>query len=681
MSRHQKHHHKHNHTCSCGCGCGHEHHTHEELHEHHEHNCSCDCGCGHDHSEDSPRQAITRLIIAGVLLVCALLTDLYVSLPLLAVFMLYLPAYLVAGYDVLFHALKSIKEGRVFSETLLMCIATVGALTIGFIPGGVPQLAEAVLVMILFKLGELAEGLAEDKSRRAVEALMDIRPDFANVEINGQLRRVDPRQVAVGDVLIVRPGERIALDCLVLEGYAALDTAALTGESLPRDVSPGDAVCSGCINLSGLLRVQATQPYESSTATKILELVQSASKNKSKSERFIRRFARWYTPAVVAVAAAIAILPPLIIGDFAANFADWFIRGLTFLVVSCPCALVISVPLTFFGGIGGASRQGILIKGGNYIEALSRVDTVVLDKTGTLTEGSFEVRDVCPVTLERRQLLRLAALAEYHSSHPIARSLLRAYGDLLNPDAVCNVTEIAGQGVTAEVEGHRISVGNRRLMQELGVTTPPVHTHGASAVLHVAEETEYLGYILISDAIKPQSEQALRALEELGVRRIVMLTGDTERLAAAVAADLAIKEYRAQLLPADKVAAVEELLGEKRRRTTLVFAGDGINDAPVLSRADIGIAMGKLGSDAAVEAADIVIMDDDLTKLARAVRICRRTVGIARQNIFFAIAIKLFVLVLTALGLTPMWLAVLADVGVMLLAVLNAMRTIKKSKD
>jgi len=682
------HQHEQKHECCCGCGCHHEH-----EHEQRQDNCGCgcrndresasDCGCGcgchHNHGEGSARQVIIRLVVSVVLLACAIFTDIYLTLPLLATFMLYLPAYLVAGYDVLLNAAREIARGSIFNETLLMCIATVGALTVGFIPGGEPQFAEAVMVMILFKLGELLEGLAEGKSRRAIEALMDIRPDFANVELHGEIYRVDPSEVEIGDVIVVRPGERIPLDGKVIEGCAALDTAALTGESLPRDVEAEDSVCSGCINLSGLLRIQVTHTYGDSTATKILELVQSANQNKSKSESFIRRFARWYTPAVVVAAAALSVLPPLFSGDFGASFAAWFIRGLTFLVVSCPCALVISVPLTFFGGIGGASRQGILIKGGNYIEALSRADTVVLDKTGTLTEGSFEVREVCPTTLDRRELLRLAALAECHSSHPIARSLLRAYGDLPDTRGVSLVSELSGLGVTADVDGQRISVGNTRLMEKLGVQFESAHTHGAAAVIHAAEGSEYLGNIVISDVIKPDSDKALRDLEALGIRRTVMLTGDTEHVAAAVAADLAIKEYRSQLLPADKVEAVEKLLATKRRRTTLVFVGDGINDAPVLARADIGVAMGKMGTDAAVEAADVVLMDDDLTKLPRAVAICRRTVAIAHQNIAFAIAVKLLVLALTALGLTPMWLAVFSDVGVMLIAVLNAMRAMKKS--
>ncbi len=664
---HSEQEHKHAHQCECGC-----HHRHEST-------SGCACGCHHGHGEGSARQAVTRLVVSAVLLACAVFTDIYISLPLLATFMLYLPAYLVAGYDVLLNAVREIARGSIFNETLLMCIATVGALTVGFIPGGEPQFAEAVLVMVLFKLGELMEGLAETKSRRSIEALMDIRPDFANVERHGEIYRVDPSSVDVGDVIIVRPGERIPLDGIILEGCAALDTVALTGESRPRDVESGDTVCSGCVDLSGLLRIKVTKPFGDSTATKILELVRSANQNKSKSESFIRRFARWYTPLVVVAAAALALLPPLLSGDFGANFAVWFVRGLTFLVVSCPCALVISVPLTFFGGIGGASRQGILIKGGNYIEALSRVDTVVLDKTGTLTEGSFEVSSVFAADGDRRRLLRLAALAECHSSHPIAKSLRRAYGDLPDTSAVIATNELSGRGVTANIDGRFISVGNLRLMQELGAEAAAPQTHGAAAVIHVAEGNKYLGYILISDVIKPDSDQALRALEALGVRRTVMLTGDTQQVAAAVATDLAIKEYRAQLLPADKVDEVEKLLSTKRRRTTLAFVGDGINDAPVLARADIGIAMGKMGTDAAVEAADIVIMDDDLTKLARAVSICRRTVAIAHQNIAFAIAVKLSVLALTALGLTPMWLAVFSDVGVMLIAVLNAMRAMKKS--
>lgn len=664
-------HHEHK-GCSCGCNCEQEH-----KHEHHDCGCGCGCGCHSDHDhEDSPKQTVLRLVLSAILLFCAIFTAHTVSLPLWAQLLLYIPAYFMAGYDVLLDAVASLVRGQVFGETLLMCIATVGALTIGFIPGGEQQFSEAVFVMIFFKLGELLEHMAGARSRRAIQALMDIRPDFANVERQGQVYCLSPEAVEVGETILVRPGERIPLDGVIIEGASALDTVALTGESRPRDVDMGDAVCSGCVNLSGLLRVKVTKPFGDSTATKIIELVRNASKNKSKSESFIRRFARWYTPAVVVSAILLAVLPPLLSGDFTANFATWFIRALTFLVVSCPCALVISVPLTFFAGIGGASRRGILIKGGNYIEALARLDTVVLDKTGTLTEGSFAVTEVCPTDGESRELLRLSALAESYSTHPVAQSLRAAYGDLPDRHAVSDVTELAGKGVQAVVEGRSIAVGNIRLMRQLGIECPDPATHGASTVIHVAEGKNYLGHVFISDIIKQSSEQALRALERLGIRRTVMLTGDREEVAAAIAADLGIREYHAQLLPADKVEQVEALLSTKGR-ATLAFVGDGINDAPVLARADVGIAMGAMGSDAAVEAADVVLMDDDLTKLPAAISLCRRIIAIARQNIVFAVTVKLAVLALSAMGLTPMWLAVFSDVGVMLIAVLNAMRAMK----
>ncbi len=692
---------EHNHnTCSCGCHSEqkHEHHNcgcnaeHQHKHEHEHHDCGChsehkhehrhdhhdcDCGCGSEHShEGSPKQTVLRLVLSAILLFCAIFANQTTSLPLWAQLLLYLPAYFMAGYDVLFDAVADLVRGRFLGEAFLMCIATVGALTMGFIPGGEAQFSEAVFVMIFFKLGQLLETLAGARSRRAIESLMDIRPDFANVERQGETICVAPNEVEIGETILVRPGERIPLDGVVIEGASALDTVALTGESRPRDVDMGDEVCSGCVNLSGLLRVRVTRGFGDSTATKIVKLVRDSSENKAKSESFIRRFARWYTPAVVIAAILLATLPPLISGDFTAHFATWFLRALTFLVVSCPCALVISVPLTFFAGIGGASRRGILIKGGNYIESLSRLDTVVLDKTGTLTEGSFEVSRVCPVEGEPRELLRLAALAESYSTHPVALSLLRAYGDVLDPHSVSDVTELAGRGVTALVEGRTISVGNSRLMGELGINCSDPDTHGASSVIHVAEGRQYLGHIFISDAPKDSAEQALRALEKLGIRRTVMLTGDRDEVAAAVATDLSISEYHAELLPTDKVEQVESLLGQKGR-ATLAFVGDGINDAPVLARADVGIAMGAMGSDAAVEAADVVLMDDDLTKLPAAISLSRRTVAIARQNIVFAVAVKLAVLVLTAFGLTPMWLAVFSDVGVMLLAVVNAMRAMK----
>lgn len=652
---------KHN---NCGCGCGHSH------HDHHDH-----CGCG---GHDSPdlKQELVRLGIAALLLGCAAATEHMLSLPMWGILLLYLPSYLAAGYRVLLDSARSVVSGELFSETLLMCIATLGALCLGFIPGGKPKFAEAVLVMIFFCVGQLFESIATSKSRRAVAALTDIRPDHANLERDGQLLDVHPDRVSVGDVIVVRPGERIPLDGVVTDGCSALDTAALTGESLPLDVSVGDSVCSGCVSLSGLLRLRVTKPFGQSTATKILELVEHSSANKARSESFIRRFAKWYTPAVVSVALLLALLPPALMGDFRGLFATWLLRGLTFLVVSCPCALVISVPLTFFGGIGGASRRGILVKGGNYMEALARVDTLVLDKTGTLTEGRFALSGAFPNGVTSAQLIQLAALAELHSGHPIATSIKNACTLPLTAAEIGPVRETAGLGVVTSVDGRSVAVGNSRLMSELGIGCADPDVHGGKTVIHVAADREYLGYLVISDAIRPCAEDALRALEAIGISRIVMLTGDRDQTARQVAKDLAISEYRAQLLPHQKVEETEKLLSERRRSSRLAFVGDGINDAPVLARADVGIAMGAMGSDAAVEAADVVLTDDDLTKLARAIAIARRTVAIARQNIVLAIGIKLAVLVLAALGYTPMWLAIFADVGVMVVAVLNAMRTL-----
>ncbi|MBQ9079507.1 MAG: heavy metal translocating P-type ATPase [Clostridia bacterium] len=679
------HDHEHNHAhdtashCSCGC------HEHKETtdcgcheHEHKDGGCSCGCGCGchHHHSPTQTKTTVLRIITAAALLLCATIADRTLDLPLWGSLLLYLPAYLVAGYDVLLDSGENILHGEIFDENFLMCIATLGALVIGFIPGAEAQFAEAVFVMIFFKTGELFEEIAEGRSRKAISSLMDIRPDIAFVERDGEVLAVDPDTVKVGELIVVRPGERIPMDGTVIEGASALDTVALTGESEPRDIGIDDAVLSGCVNLSGVLRVRVTKHFGESTATKILELVENAGENKSKSESFIRRFAKWYTPAVVFAAIALAVLPPLIMGDFRALFATWFARGLTFLVVSCPCALVISVPLTFFGGIGGASRNGILIKGGNYIETLARVDTVVLDKTGTLTKGAFAVTAVHAEDGDEKALIYLAAHVEHFSTHPIAASLRSYYGLPTVAGAVSDVSESAGHGISATVEGKRVSVGNERMMAQLGIM-PPSADGARGTLIYVAIDGMYAGYIVISDIIKPTSDAALRGLEQLGVSRTVMLTGDRKAVAASVATDLAIKEYHAELLPADKVDRVEKLLTEKHRGGKLAFVGDGINDAPVLARADVGIAMGAMGSDAAVEAADVVLMDDDPSKIARAISIARRTLAIAKQNIVFAIGIKLAVLLLTALGATPMWLAVFADVGVMVIAVLNAMRAIK----
>lgn len=676
-----KHEHKHAHHHEHSCGC-HDHececHHHEHHHDCREHNCcehgahECACGCHHHHMEESLKTSVWRIITAALLLVCALIADNTLDCELWLRLLLFVPAYLVAGYDVLIQSGKNILHGEVFDENLLMCIATLGALTIGFIPDTEAQFSEAVFVMIFYKTGVLFEQIAEGKSRRAISELMDIRPDIAFVERGGEIVTTDPDEVEIGDIIVVRPGDRIPLDGVVTDGTAALDTAALTGESEPRDVGVDDVVLSGCVDLSGVLRIRVTKPFGESTASKILELVENASRSKAKSERFIHRFAKWYTPAVVIAALALCVLPPLIIGDFIKEFPDWFARALTFLVVSCPCALVISVPLTFFGGIGGASRCGILIKGGNYIEALAKADTVVLDKTGTLTEGKFIVTEIHAEDGDKKQLLRLVAHAEHFSSHPIAHSLRDAYGKPTDPALIGDVTEQRGRGIVATVEGKRVEVGNERLLNERGISVPDAVQRGT--VLCVLIDGKYAGHILIADVIKQSSEQALRSLEGMGIKNTVMLTGDRECVARTVAADLAIKHYHAELLPSDKVERTEQLKKAQKRGKTLIFAGDGINDAPVLAAADVGIAMGAMGSDAAVEAADVVIMDDDPESIARAISIARRTLAIAKQNIAFAIAVKLAVLILAAFGATPMWLAVFSDVGVMVIAVLNAMR-------
>ena len=616
-------------------------------------------------------------IFSSVLLLAAAIVAEHIFMPdrMLLRLMMYLPAYLVAGYDVLIEAVEGIFHGEVFGEEFLMCIATVGALVIGFLPGADPEFMEAVLVMMLFQIGELFEDIAEDKSRRAISGLMDIRPDFANVERDGEIVRVMPDEVAVGDIIVVLPGERIPMDGIIIEGQSALDTVALTGESQPRDVDEEDGVFSGCVNLSGVLRIRVTKLFGESTATKILELVENAGERKSKSESFITKFARYYTPTVVIAALLISFVPPLFSGDFSGQFATWLARALTFLVVSCPCALVISVPLTFFGGIGGASRRGILIKGGNYLEALAKIRTVVFDKTGTLTQGVFAVSAVHPNDIAPEQLLHLAAHVERFSTHPIALSLRQAYGHETDDCQVSDVTEIAGQGVTAKVNGLQVSVGNQRLMESLGAEWKPCHHVGT--IIHVAIDGKYAGHIVISDVVKPDSAQAVHDLEAAGVSHIVMLTGDRREVAEKIANDLSIKKYHAELLPADKVDKVESLLAAKNKNELLAFVGDGMNDAPVLARADVGIAMGAMGSDAAVEAADVVIMDDKPSRLVDAIRIARQTLSIARQNIVFALTVKLAVLILAALGLAPMWLAVFADVGVTVIAVLNAMRTLK----
>ena len=584
----------------------------------------------------------------------------------LSMWPLYLAAYFTVGWDVLWRAVRNIKNGQVFDENFLMAVATVGAVGCG-------ELAEGVAVMLFYQVGELFQSVAVDRSRKSISSLMDIRPDYANVEREGRLEQVDPEEVAVGDTIVIKAGERVPLDGTVLDGTSNLDTAALTGESLPRSVKPGDEVISGCVNLSGLLHVKVSKPYGESTVAKILDLVENSAAKKAKAENFITKFARYYTPAVVFAALALAILPPLL--GFGA-WMDWLQRALTFLVVSCPCALVISIPLSFFGGIGGASRQGILVKGGNYLEALAAAGTVVFDKTGTLTRGNFEVTVIHPQEMDEKELLECAALAERSSDHPIAQSILRACKELPALDRISASEEIAGHGMHVTVDGREIYAGNARLMDKISVPITLNCKHDGT-IIHVAVDGRYMGHIVISDQIKPEAAQALKDLKAAGVERTVMLTGDAQGAAQAVAAQVGVDEVHAQLLPGDKVDQVERLLKEKRPHRTLVFVGDGVNDAPVLSRADIGVAMGAMGSDAAIEAADVVLMDDDLTKLPRAVAIARKTMRIVKENTVFAIGIKFLVLGLAAIGHANMWMAVFADVGVCILAILNAGRMLR----
>ena len=619
---------------------------------------------------------LLRIILTAVLLAGAWLVEHFVALPMWQVLLVYLVPYLVISYDVLGEAIEGVMEGDPFDENFLMSIATIGALLIGFLPGAEPQFIEGVFVMLFFQLGELFEHYAEDKARDSISELMDIRPDVANVEQNGVVARVSPEEVKIGETVIVKPGEKIPLDGKVLEGTSSLNTVALTGESMPRDVSAGMDVISGCVNLSGVLKVRVDKPYSESTAAKLIQLVEQAGDNKSHSESFIRRFARVYTPIVVIAALALAVIPPFFYDSYAPAFGIWLYRALTFLVVSCPCALVISIPLTFFAGIGGASHKGILIKGGNYMDALTKLSTVVFDKTGTLTKGTFEVEAIHPEKLSEQELLHLAAHVERFSTHPIAIALRTAYAKEKDNCSVDNIQETAGQGITATVNGKKVSVGNARLMTALGMEIPVCKrcVSHIGTMVHVAIDGEYAGHIIISDQLKADAVEAIEQLKALGVRKTVMLTGDKREVAEQVAEQTKVTEYYAELLPADKVSHVERLIVEKRGNETIAFVGDGINDAPVLARADVGIAMGALGSDAAIEAADVVLMDDKPSKIALAIELSRRTIFIAKENAWFAIGIKVAVLLLATFGMASMGLAVFADVGVMVLAVLNAMR-------
>lgn len=655
--------------------CGVYEHHHEHEHEHH-------------HEHDTKEQ-LRLIIITAVLLVGASAVEHWLQLETWQLLLVYLIPYIIIGHDTLKEAVEGLAHGNPFNEHFLMSVATIGALCIGFLPGAETQFPEAVFVMLFFQVGELFEGYAEGKSRDSIAHLMEIKPDSATLwrkDESGEWKEVTvaPDEVNVGDVIVIRPGEKVPLDGVVTEGKSALNTVALTGESLPRDVAEGDEVISGCVNLSGVLRVRVTKPYGESTVSKIIKLVEDAGEHKSQSETFITRFARIYTPIVVLAAVALAIVPPLLIA-FTQHlspitlFSTWLYRALMFLVVSCPCALVISVPLTFFGGIGGASRHGILIKGANYMDVLSKIDTVVFDKTGTLTHGQFAVTAVHPDSCDEHHLLHLAAHVEHFSTHPIGAALRDAFPDEATDGCkVDHVREVAGQGIIATVGDKEVAVGNTKLMDAVGAKWHDCHHTGT--IIHVAIDGKYAGHIVINDQIKADSTEAIKALKEVGVKRTVMLTGDRKEVAENVAKTLGINEYHAELLPADKVAQVEQLLTITHHpspNTHVAFVGDGINDAPVLARADVGIAMGGLGSDAAIEAADVVLMDDKPSKIATAIRIARRTLNIARQNVWLAIGIKLAVLVLAAVGVATMWMAVFADVGVTVLAVLNAMRALR----
>lgn len=615
-----------------------------------------------------------KIFLSAIFLVIAVIIEKNCNLPLWGNLLVYLVPYLIAGYEVLKEAAESIIHGEFFDEDFLMCIATLGALAIGFLPDAKPEFAEAVFVMLFFQVGELFEEIAEGNSKKSISCLMDIRPDYAYIEQNGKVKKVNPETVNIGDIIVISPGQKVPMDGVIIEGKTSLNTVAITGESVPRDVNVGDNIISGCVNGSGTVRAKVTKTFSESTVSKIIDLVENAADHKSKSENFITKFSKIYTPIVVLLAVVLAILPPVFSGNFVNNFSIWLARALTFLVVSCPCALVISVPLSFFGGIGGASKNGILIKGSNYIEALSKIKTIVFDKTGTLTEGVFEVVAIHPELFDEDKLLHLAAHVERYSTHPIAISLKNAYG---NEDDECKVTdveEIAGNGIKAKVNDDIVCVGNHKLMESLGIKWKSCEHVGT--IVHVAINGEYFGHIVISDKIKSDSENAVRKIKECGIKT-VMLTGDHKDVATDVAKKLNLDDFYAELLPQDKVSELESIISKKEKGSNVAFVGDGINDAPVIARADIGIAMGAMGSDAAIEAADVVLMEDKTSKIAKAIKIAKRTLRIAKENIIFAIMVKLIVLILAAVGLAPMWLAVFADVGVTVIAVLNAMRTLK----
>lgn len=655
----------------CKCCNTHEHgHSHGHHHEHEHHH--------HEHGEGGLRGKLLLIAATVFLLIGAVIVEHNTSLATWQLLLVYLVPYLLIGHDTLGEALEGIAKGDMFNEDFLMSVATIGALCIGFLPGAETQFPEAVFVMLFFQVGELFEGYAEGRSRESISHLMDIRPDVANVERNGTVESVKPEDVRVGETIVVRPGEKIPLDGIIVEGATSLNTIALTGESCPRDVEEKDEVVSGCINLTGVIRVKTTKTFGESTVSKIIRLVESADENKSRSESFITRFAHVYTPIVVFAALALAFIPPFFSADgYATAFSTWLYRALIFLVVSCPCALVISVPLSFFGGIGAASRRGILIKGSGYMDTLANLGTVVFDKTGTLTHGEFAVEAVHPSDFDEHELLHLAAHVEHFTTHPIGAALRNAFpSEAIDGCKIEEVEEITGRGIRAKVSGRTVCVGNGKMMEDIGLEAHNCHLAGT--IIHVAVDGKYAGHIVINDKIKEDSAEAITSLKRLGVEKTVMLTGDREAVGKDVAERLGLDEYHAELLPADKVAHVERLIREKAEGKSLAFVGDGINDAPVLKRADVGIAMGALGSDAAIEAADVVLMDDKPSKISTAIGIARRTIHIARENVVFAIGVKVAVLLLATVGLGNMWMAVFADVGVTVLAVLNAMRTLRK---
>ena len=650
-----------------GCGCNHKHeHNHGHSHEH-----------SHSHAHDGLKSKVVLIGTTILLLVGAALIEHSMNLTTWQLLLIYLVPYLLIGHDTLKEAAEGIMKGDMFNEDFLMSVATIGALAIGFLPGSDNEFMEAVFVMLFFQIGELFEGYAEGRSRDSISHLMEIKPDVANVERNGNTMQVSPEEVAIGETIVIRPGEKVPLDGMVIEGQSALNTIAITGESMPRQITEGNEVISGCINISGVIKVQTTKTFGESTVSKIINLVENANENKSKSESFISRFAHVYTPIVVFLAVALAFVPPIFsAAGYAESFPLWLNRALIFLVVSCPCALVISVPLTFFGGIGGASRNGILIKGSNYMDALANLSTVVFDKTGTLTHGQFEVEAIHPENYDAQELLHMAAHVEHFTTHPIGAALREAFpNEATDGCTITEVEEIAGQGIRAKVGNHTVCVGNTKMMDSIGAKWHNCHKVGT--IIHIAIDGIYAGHIIINDKIKEDSKEAISQLKALGVGKTVMLTGDRKEVGEHVAQQLHIDEYHTELLPTDKVSHMERLINEKPAGSTLAFVGDGINDAPVLKRADVGIAMGAFGSDAAIEAADVVLMDDKPSKVATAISIARRTISIAHQNVWFAIGVKVAILLLATVGLGTMWMAVFADVGVTVLAVLNAMRALK----